>query len=383
MDIFLGIIAGLLVLAFLVTIHEGGHALAALKNKVVVEEFAIGFPPTAWSKKLKNGILFKLNYLPLGGYVKLQGEHDAADQPGDYGNASFWSKTQILFAGVMMNFLFAVLALTILAWTGLPKVLDNQFCLKQDAKIVKSKVFVGGVSKKSPAKKAGLKIDDKIVSIAGQTMTNPDQVRQITAEYAGKEVMITVLRDGQAINKKVVLNNKREAIKRGYLGIYPAQKSQIKTTWSAPIVGLGTALQLSGETLSGVGKLFVQFFSGLIERVNILSEATRQSGSDKLSASGQMVAGPIGILGVLFPNLIKASPTDFVFFVAIISLTLAVMNVLPIPALDGGRWLVTVLFILFRKPLTKELEQKIHGYGMMFLLALTFIVTLSDIGKFF
>ncbi len=383
MDIFLGIIVGLLVLAFLVTIHEGGHALAALKNKVVVEEFAIGFPPTAWSKKLKNKILFKLNWLPLGGYVKLQGEHDAANQPGDYGNVTFWQKTQILFAGVMMNFLFAILALTVLAWTGLPKVLNNQFYVENDTKIIKSNVLVSFVVKDSPAEKAGLKLNDKIISIAGQEIKEPSQVRKLTSKHASKEVTVNVLRNGKAINKKIVLNDEKEADKKGFLGVVPIQTEQIKATWSAPIVGFVTTAQFAQVTLKGAANLFVQFFSGLFQRINIFSADARKTGSEKLAASGEMVAGPVGILGVMFPALIKGNPTDFVFFVAIISLTLGVMNLLPIPALDGGRWFVTGLFILIKKPLTKDLEQKIHGYGMLFLLGLTVIITISDVWKIF
>src|SRR5665648_1277834 len=95
----------LLILVFLVVVHELGHAIVALRNGVVVEEFGIGFPPRAWGKKLKNGMLFSLNYLPLGGFVKLQGENDAAAKKGDYGAASFWVKTKILFAGVFINWI--------------------------------------------------------------------------------------------------------------------------------------------------------------------------------------------------------------------------------------------------------------------------------------
>src|SRR6478609_7451665 len=103
----LSVIVGLFVLIFLVVVHELGHALVARRNGVVVEEFGIGFPPKAWGKKLKNGVLFTLNWLPLGGFVKLQGEHDSAKKKGDYGAATFWVKTKILFAGVLVNWVVA------------------------------------------------------------------------------------------------------------------------------------------------------------------------------------------------------------------------------------------------------------------------------------
>ena len=132
MQLLFGIILGLLILVILVVVHELGHAIVARRNGVVVEEFGIGFPPRAWSKKLKSGILFSLNWLPLGGFVKLQGEHDSAKKKGDYGAASYWVKTKILLAGVLMNWVVAALLLTVLAWTGLPKVLPDQFSMPGD-----------------------------------------------------------------------------------------------------------------------------------------------------------------------------------------------------------------------------------------------------------
>src|ERR1035437_1069413 len=108
MELIFGVALGLAVLVFLVVVHELGHAIIARRNGVAVEEFGIGFPPLAWSRKLKNGVLFSLNWLPLGGFVKLQGEHDAARGKGDYGSASFWQKTKILLAGVLTNWLVAV-----------------------------------------------------------------------------------------------------------------------------------------------------------------------------------------------------------------------------------------------------------------------------------
>lgn len=135
MELLLGIVVGLAILIILVAVHELGHTFAAVKNGVAVEEFGIGFPPRAWSRKLRNGTLFSLNWLPLGGFVRLQGEYDSAKNKGDYGAASFWQKTQILAAGVVVNWLVAALLLTVLAWVGLPKVLPNQFFVQSDTTV--------------------------------------------------------------------------------------------------------------------------------------------------------------------------------------------------------------------------------------------------------
>ena len=160
--LLLGIIIGLLALVFLVVVHELGHAIVARRNGVVVEEFGIGFPPRAWGRKLKNGILLSLNWLPLGGFVKLQGEHDAAEGKGDYGAATYWQKTKILLAGVAINWLVAALLLTVLAWTGLPKVLPNQFTVAGDTSVQKRPVEIQTLSAGSPADKAGHKSGDGI-----------------------------------------------------------------------------------------------------------------------------------------------------------------------------------------------------------------------------
>lgn len=384
MQILLGVLAGLVVLVVLVVIHELGHALAALKNGVVVEEFAIGFPPTLWSKKLKNGVDFKVNALPLGGYVKLQGEHDAASGQGDYGAAGFWAKTQILFAGVFFNFVFACLLMTILAWTGLPQVLPNQFRLANDGRIERSAVQVGGILDQGPAQQAGLKTKDQILKIDQHQIDSPEHLRQLTKELAGQEVMVEYRRARQADVRqlKLKLNDQQAATKQGYLGLLPVQEAKLYAGWSAPIVGVGTVVQMMGETLKGVGQLFVNFFGGLIQKLSF-DQTTRQQADQKIAQAGQTVAGPVGLLGVIFPALIGGELTTFVLFVAIISLTLAVMNTLPIPGLDGGRWLVTALFHGLKQPLSKELEEKIHGTGMLFLLGLTILITVSDVFKFF
>ena len=119
MELFLGIIIGLIVLVILIVLHELGHALVAMRNGVVVEEFGIGFPPRAWKKRLKNGVLFTLNWLPLGGFVRLKGEYDSATGEGTHGGASFWVKTKILVAGVVVNWVTAVLLFTILLLVGM------------------------------------------------------------------------------------------------------------------------------------------------------------------------------------------------------------------------------------------------------------------------
>lgn len=381
MELIFGIVLGLIILVLLVVVHELGHAIAAKRNGVVVEEFGIGFPPRAWAKKLKNGVLFSLNWLPLGGFVKLQGEHDAADKKGDYGAASFWQKTKILLAGVMINWLVAAGLLTILAWTGLPKVLPDQFSIAADTALVKKPVEVTAVAENSPASEAGLEAGDQIVRFAGEPIASSDEFAKKTAENKGEKVEIIYSRDGVEYTASTTLRGENDN-GAGYLGVGSGQREEIHSTWSAPIVGVVTTAQFTLVTLQGLGDLVVNLVSGIVLQFSP-DQAQRDQAQTNLNTAGSSVAGPIGILGTIFPAAEQAGLTQLVFLTAIISLTLAVMNALPIPALDGGRWFVTAAFKLAKRPLTKEREERIQSVGFMILMALIVVVTVVDVGKLF
>lgn len=376
--LILGIIVGLIVLVFLVASHELGHAIVAKRNGVVVEEFGIGFPPKAWEKKLKNGVLFTLNWLPLGGFVKLQGEHDAANKKGDYGAATFWQKTKILFAGVVVNWLIAVVLLTILAITGLPKIIPQQFTIASDTTVISSPVQLGALTAGYPAEKAGLKKGDKIITFAGEHIDSTATLINDSKAHRGQTVPVTYERNGKQTTVSVSLRNASSEV----FGATLSQQEKIKATWSAPIVGIVTTGQYTWVTIQGLGQLVHDFFGGLVGQLST-SQASRDSASAELGRAGASVAGPIGILGVIFPAASEAGLSQVVFLAAIISLTLAVMNTLPIPSLDGGRWFVTALFRVLKKPLTKDREEKIHGTGFMVLLGLIVLVTIADVVKLF
>ena len=377
--LILGIIVGLVVLVILVVLHELGHAIVAKRNGVVVEEFGIGFPPKAWGKKLKNGMLFTINWLPLGGFVKLQGEHDAATHKGDYGAATFWQKTKILLAGVVANWLVAVLLLTGLALTsGIPKIIPDQFSIPADTTTVSTPVQITNLVDNYPAKKAGLQTGDKIIRFDGEKIDTVQQLITASKAHRGQTVAVEYTRDGTTNKVNVTLRNADSAVFGAGLG----QQDSIKATWSAPVVGVVTTAQYTWVTLQGLGNLVVNFFGGLIGQLST-SEAGRAAASEQLNEAGASVAGPFGILGVIFPAASEAGVAQVVFLAAIISLTLAVVNALPIPALDGGRWFVSALYKVLKRPLTKEKEEKIHGTGFAVLMLLVIVITVSDVFKFF
>ena len=382
-----GVLLGLFVLILLVVLHELGHAIVAKRNDVKVEEFGIGFPPAAKKWKVKRSFLgedvtFSLNWLPLGGFVRLKGEYDSAKGEGTYGGSTFWAKTKILLAGVVMNWITAIVLFAILAIIGMPKVLSNQVQLPFDTEVRRPPVAIAKITPNSPADKIGLKVNDELIKINGQPLTEAEKLPVITKQSSGKKVRVEYRRGGKESAVDVQLNDEKSAKESGYLGVISGQTEKMYSTWSAPIVGVATTGQLSYETIKGVGLLLVKTVHGSIGQIFGSAESKESTRADLASVSGS-VAGPIGILGVLFPSVVSSGIEYIIFVAALISLTLAVMNILPIPALDGGRWFTMTIFRLFKKDLTKEREENIQATGMLILLILTILVTISDVGKLF
>lgn len=384
MNLVWGIVIGVIALTILVVLHELGHALVARRNGVRVEEFGIGFPPAAYKKKVKKSFLgknvvYSVNWLPLGGFVKLQGEHDDDKKTGDYGAATFWQKTKILLAGVAMNWLAAAVLLMLLAWFGLPQLVPHQFTVAGDTRVVYNPVVLASVEKDLPAESAGLKSGDAVISVNGEKIETSTQLSAAAAAHKGEMVRVAYKRDGAERVAHVALRNTNDD-KRGYLGAGLSQERLTQSTWSAPIVGIGVTAQLTGITLQGLGQVIGDGVSGLVMKLMPNDSAQKQA-NQKLSSASQSVGGPLSIFGILFPAAERAGMRYVVMMTALISLTLAVMNILPIPALDGGRWFVTAAFRLLKKPLTKEREEKIHGTGFLVLLLLVVFVTVSDVAK--
>lgn len=433
MDIFIGVVVGLLVLMFLVTAHEFGHFIMARRNGVRVLEFGICFPPRAiawikdpktgkwrrlprkeWKKEktskvvfsdgdddklAQRGMIFSLNWLPIGGFCQMDGESASDTRKGTFGKASYWSKTKILLGGVTANWLVAIIIFTILAWTGMPEFLEGQFTIPADTRTNEVPVEITSVAENSPAEKAGLKTGDKIIAIDQNKFLHGSEISEYNQSHAGEEVTYTIERTGEVcidqpdcyqepcpcqgwgegterFNTKVTLNPDNSEY---LLGVTMSTTQSLSySTWSAPIVGVGLTAQLTGETFKGIGILLWDLISGIGSQFSF-DDSVRQSGQEAISEAGDSVSGPVGIIGVLFPAFTSAGPTNLAFLTALISVSLACMNVLPIPALDGGRWLLITIYKLRKKTLTKETEEKIVSRAFIVLLALIFIVTILDI----
>lgn len=370
------LILGLVLFICLVLVHEWGHYIVARRNGVEVEEFGLFFPPRAKVLTKRNGTEYTLNWLPLGGFVKLKGENDADTKPGTFGAATTWVKTKIMMAGVAMNLLTAFILLTILAVVGMPKLVDNQFTVSSDTKVVKNEVLTSSIEKGSPADKAGIEQGNILKSVQApnkpvDTITKAEDLPAITKKYAGKEVKITYIASGTEKSATTELRSQSEVEAsrktdnpKGYLGIVPGEYTLQRSTWSAPIVAAGLIKQFTVLTFQGLGTAISSLFQG-----------------DTQKASEQ-VSGPIGIFVVLKDGTLLG--IEFILMViAIISLSLAIMNALPIPALDGGRLFVLLVSRALRKPLTKELEEAIHGAGFLFLIGLIILISIVDVNRFF
>jgi regulator of sigma E protease len=390
------VVVGFLLIILLVIAHEAGHFWAARRNGIEVEEFGIGFPPRAKVIGKKNGTVYTLNWLPLGGFVKLKGEHDSDTTPGSFGAASLKNKIKVMTAGVAMNLLVAYLLFTVIALIGMPKLVDNQFNVASDNKIVRHDV-IAAVGVEAPAPKAGVEQNDKLKRI--EQVSNceindcivrdikvAEDLKDITKSLAGETIILTHVRDGQELSTSITLNTtefveknraevescfENEAVEdkndcpelQSYLGVVPSDFIVQRATWSAPIVGAGVTYQFSRLTLNGLGSIVTGLAQGDTE------------------AATEQVSGVVGV-GYIFSSSSFLGPVFMLMIVAVISLSLAIMNILPIPALDGGRLFVTLFYRSIKRPLTQSEEEKIHGTGFALLMVLFVLITVLDVQRF-
>lgn len=378
------IILGFVLFVGLVVLHELGHFLVARRNGVEVEEFGLGFPPRAKILGKKNGTVYTLNWLPLGGFVKLKGEHDSDTAPGTFGAVNLWAKIKIMMAGVVVNALTAFAMLTVLAAVGMPQIIENQFTVARDTKVVRLDVLAAYIEPDSPAEKAGLKEQDELKLITPvdtelstkELISGAKTFSESTEKLAGHQVRIDYERNGEPRSTNTTLREKEEVekskseaatqnnpeLQKGYLGIVPAEYIVQRSTWSSPVVAVGFMKQVTEATFKGIGSALAGLFQGDTEK-----------------ASSQ-VAGIVGIGYVIGKG--SALGLQFILLIiAVISLTLAIMNALPIPALDGGRLFVTLLFRAIKKPLTERKEEWIHGTGFVVLMLLFLVITWVDINR--
>jgi len=345
----------ILILGLLVLVHELGHFVSAIKLGIDVEEFAIGFPPKIFSWK-RNGIKYSLNWIPMGGFVKIKGEQgEGLDDPRSFVNQPAWKKLIVVSAGVFMNFVLAFVLLSAVFMAGFPQEITEDLAGQN---IRDKNVVILDIAKNSPAEKAGLEIGDKILQVNGKTFDNYEEVYTELEFLRGENVELSVLKTD---DQHVTYNLKHEKVEEtGELmlgvgitetgiidyGFFGSIKQGFKVTISM-IVGIVLALYYLIADLITKGSLAEGF------------------------------GGPVAV-AVVTGHIIKLGFINIVYFAAILSINLGVINFFPFPALDGGRALFIALQAITRKKLNEKVEAWIHNSGFIILMAILIAVTFRD-----
>ncbi|MBI2020808.1 site-2 protease family protein [Candidatus Daviesbacteria bacterium] len=373
----ISIIIFIITLLVLVLIHELGHFLLAKKFNIKVLEFGFGIPPRAWGKKIGETI-YSVNWLPLGGFVRLLGEDEVdketLEDKRSFSAQSVSKRILVVVAGVSMTLIFAWLLFYIVLGFGgfktqIPLILEHQFTGVVQKE--ESFVVIAQVAKDSPAEGAGIKSGERVVSINEEMIEDDRQLVEKTKSLAGAEIELKLadLQNKQTHTIRVTPRlNPPEG--EGPLGIALMQFELANLEFQTPLQKIFSAPIHSWNLVAYSSKIFSK----------LISQSLAQKDVEPLSKS---VAGPVGITSLA--NTILTS-TDSPFlpyldFVAILSLNLAVINLLPIPALDGGRLIFLMIEAVTRKRVHAKVEKWIHTVGMALLLTLAILITFSDIKK--
>ncbi|HEY4490064.1 MAG TPA: RIP metalloprotease RseP [Candidatus Paceibacterota bacterium] len=364
----MSILIFLIVLAVLIFVHELGHFIVAKKSGIKVEEFGIGFPPRLWSKR-KGETLYSINAIPFGGFVKIFGENpDQESIHGSDSSRALFNKPRViqaavLFAGVFFNVLLAWFLISLGYIIGLPASTEN---FKGPGEITNPKVVITFVMENSPASQAGIKVGDVIRGASHQNLAlreiKPQSVSNFIDAYGSDGVNFTISR-GKEIFSTPLKSENIAGSGRQLIGISMDEIGTLKLpAYLALREGLKTTAKLVKETAVGI----VKFIGNAIVGKGDLSQVT----------------GPVGIVG-LVGDVSKLGFVYLVSFTAVISVNLAIINLLPFPALDGGRLLFLGIEALIRRPISYKITNRLNQIGFALLILLMIVVTFRDITKLF
>jgi len=378
----ISLIVFILILSVLVLIHEFGHFIMAKKMGIYVEEFGLGIPPKIFGKKIGE-TTYSINLLPFGGFVRLRGEDSSdysAEQVSDPRN--FMSKTPlqrsvVLLAGVFMNIVFGVaLFYVFLVANGfkssyIPLIFDYDFAFG-NVQSIDTVVF--GLSDESPLKNA-VELGEAITYIGDSPVESVENVKSVVAQTQSngeKEVTLKVKTLGSEEKTRDILVVPYKSEENEYLlGVYLGRSVQISyaTTKQKILSGLMHSYNILSYSISGFGKLI-----GL---------SVEQRSAEPLSES---VSGPIGIYSVVNNILAYANKgviLSLIDLTALISLSLALVNILPLPALDGGRVVFVIIESLIGRRISPKFEASVHKAGILVLMSLLLLVSARDISRLF
>lgn len=333
------IIAAIILFGIIVFIHELGHFLLAKRAGIRIHEFAVGMGPKLFSTK-KGDTLYSLRLLPIGGYCAMEGEDGESNDPKSFGRKTILQRASVLFAGPFFNIVFAVvLLIPVFIYMGSPST------------------TLGKIIPNSPAQAVGLKVEDKIVDINGEKINSWEDVITSLHSSKGEEVKITVDRD----KERKVFNVTPEKNEQGNYVIGIAYKPN-KNFFTA----IGSAFTTTVDMTKQMIQFFGQLFTGTVP-----------------GGVGNAVTGPVGVISIVSDQASKGI-FNLMYIGAVISLNLGILNLLPIPALDGGRLVMLAIEgIRGGKKLDPNKEAAIHMVGFALLMGFMVFITYKDIVRLF
>ncbi len=368
---FLTIIVFLVVLTFLVFVHELGHFLTARKFGAKVEEFGLGIPPrvvgvykkqgkwrVVWGNKSIDPSLpstvYSLNALPIGGFVRIKGEDGQSTDSDSFAVKKPYQRFFILVAGVVMNFITAIVLFSIIFMVGINMPYDINNPVNIGDKVF---VQIGNVLKDSPANKSGVVPGDIVVSVNGKEIENTVQFSKIVS--TSDKVDLVLKRDKAEVSVSIIPEYIEEAQGRKAIGVEIVDTTFVRyNPFSALVQGTITTVNVTGKMGKALGEIVYGLFQG--------EKPTEE------------VAGPVGI-AVYTKKAMDMGLSTLLQFAALLSLNLAVINIIPFPALDGGRILFIIIEKILRRPVSQKVEGIVHTVGFSLLILLIIIITVKDV----
>lgn len=369
------IILFFLVLGVLIFIHEFGHFVTAVKSGIKAEEFGFGFPPRLagfvnddktgkWKvvfgdrELVSKKTVYSVNWIPFGGFVRMKGEDEnALRDPDSFAAKPAGTRILVLSAGVAMNFILAWVLVSGLYFFGFPQPVTEE----TRAQTHDISIQILGVSQGSPAEAMGLRPGDRLVSVDGIDVPSLDQAQRLITERKGSEIPLGI---GRGTRSLILYGTPRvdAPVGEGALGISFAEIGTVRYPWyMAPIKGAIVTWNATAAIFGALGALLGNLFLG--------------------KGGAADVTGPVGIVYVT-KQMSELGIAYLIQFAAVLSVNLAIFNILPLPALDGGR----IFFILIEKvkgsPVRETVERRIHQVGFLLLLLAMIAVTMRDISKF-
>lgn len=338
------VLIALLVFGFLIFIHEFGHYIFARIFKVTVNEFSVGMGPRLlWYDSKKTKIRYSLAMIPIGGYVAMAGENGESDDPNSFDKKPAWQRFIITAAGAAVNIIFGFVAMIFLT------------CLINiGSTTVAEFVSTDETGFEVSSQDSGLAVGDEIIAINGDSVGIYDELSYLIMRYGHEPVTVTVIRDGE----RMEINNV----------IFPT------ATDSGQVVGMQDFKVYRVE--KSVGRVLSYSMRKAALIVRMVWESIYDLATGRFTVNA--VSGPVGISGVI-GTAARAGFSSLLYIVVLISINLGVMNLLPIPALDGGRLITIIIEMITRKKLPQKLETTINAIGLVVLLGLSVIIMIKDV----